>query len=58
MVKRTVPWLDVPNSVEQHVIQNKNRIIKPVNVNVKTIISVKKNIIEILGHVFVRILSI
>ena len=41
------------NSIVQHVIQNKNRIIKHVNVNVKIIVSANKNIVEILAHVFV-----
>ena len=41
------------NSIVQHVIQNKNRIIKHVNVNVKIIVSANKNIVGILAHVFV-----
>ena len=45
------------NSRVQHVIQIKNGIIKHVNVNVK-IISVKKIIVAILAHVFVRTVSI
>ena len=43
------------NSIVQHVIQIKNRIIKHVNVNVN-IISVKKLIVGILAYVFVRII--
>ena len=45
------------NSRVQNVIQIKNGIIKHVNVNVK-IISVKKIIVAILAHVFVRTVSI
>ena len=45
-------------SIVQHVIQNKNGITKHVNVNVKIIVSVKKVIVGILGHVLVRIVSI
>ena len=40
------------NSIAQHVIQNKNEIIKYVNVNVKIIV------VEILAHAFLRIVSI
>ena len=43
------------NSIVQHVIQIKNRIIKHVNVNVN-IISVKEIIVGILAYVFVRII--
>ena len=42
------------NPIVQHVLQNKNRIIKHVNVNVKVITSMKKIIVGILVHVFVR----
>ena len=40
------------------VIQIKNGIIKHVNMNVKNIISVKKIIVGILAHAFVRLVSI
>ena len=46
------------NSIAQHVIQNKNGIIKHVNVNVKIIISVEKIIAGILPYVFVGTVSI
>ena len=46
------------NSIVQHVIQIKNGIMKHVNVNVKIIISVKKIIVGILAHVFVRTANI
>ena len=46
------------NSIVQHVIQIKNRIMKHVNVNVKIIINTKKIVVGILAHVFVRIESI
>ena len=42
------------NSIIQHVIQNKNGIIKHVNVTAKIFISQKKIIVGILAHVFVR----
>ena len=45
------------NSIVQHVIQKKNGIIKHVNVNVKVIKSVKKILLGILAHVFVRIVN-
>ena len=45
------------NSIVQIVIQNKNRIIKHVNVNVKSFVRAKQIIVGILAHVFVRILS-
>ena len=45
------------NSIVQIVIQNKNRIIKHVNVNVKSVVRAKQIIVGILAHVFVRILS-
>ena len=41
-----------------NVIRIKNEIIKHVNVNIKIIVSVKKIIVGILAHVFVRIVSI
>ena len=44
--------------VQQHAIQNKNGIIKHINVNVKLIAKAKKVIVVILAHVFVRIISI
>ena len=43
-----------PNSIVQHIIQNKNGIIKHANVNIKIVISVKKIIVGILEHVFVK----
>ena len=46
------------NSIVQHVIQIKNGIIRHVIVNAKIILNVKKIIVEILAHVFVRIASI
>ena len=46
------------NSIEQHVIQIKNRIIKHVNVSVKIIVSSKKIMAGILPHVFLRVVSI
>ena len=46
------------NSVVKHVIWIKNEIIKDVDVNVKMIAIVKKIIAGIVGHVFVRIVSI
>ena len=46
------------NSIVQHVIQNKNGIIKRVIVNLKNKISAKKIIVGVLAHVFVRIVSI
>ena len=46
------------DSIVQHVTQKKNRKIKHVNVYVKIIISVKKIIVGILAHTFVRIVSI
>ena len=42
--------------IVQNVIQIKNGMIKHVNVNVKIIVRVKKIIIRILAHVFVRII--
>ena len=42
------------NSIEQHVIQIKNGIIKHVNMNVSIIVSANKIIVGILAHVFVR----
>ena len=46
------------NSIEQHVTQISNGIIKHVNVNVKIIVSAKKIIVVILAHTLVRIASI
>ena len=46
------------NLILQHVIHIKNGIKKHVNVNVKIIVSAKKSIVGVLGHVFVRITSI
>ena len=46
------------NSIVQHVFQVKNGIIKHVSMNVKIIANVKKIIVRILPHVFVRIVSI
>ena len=46
------------NSIEQHVIQIKNRITKNLNVNVKVIVSTKKIMFGILATVFVKIPSI
>ena len=40
------------NSIVQHVIQNKNLIIKQVNVNVKIIVGAKKIIVGIQAYVF------
>ena len=45
------------NSIVQHVIQIKKRIIKHVNVNVKVTINAKKILVGILTHVFVRTVS-
>ena len=42
------------NSIVQYIIQIKSGIIKNVNVNVKAIASIKKVIVGILPHVFVR----
>ena len=46
------------NSIVQHVIQIKNRIIKHVNKNVKVIINRKTIIVGIVVHVFVKTVSI
>ena len=46
------------NSMVQHVIQIKNKIVKHVNVNIKFIAHAKKIIVQTLAHVFVRIISI
>ena len=46
------------NSVVKHVIQIKNGIIKHVNISVKIIVHLKKIIVGILAHVFVRIATI
>ena len=45
------------NSIAQHVIYNKNGITKYINVNAKIFIRVKRIIIGILAHVFVKIVS-
>ena len=42
------------NSIVQYEIQNKNGIIKHVNMNVKIIISANKIIVGILAHLFVN----
>ena len=51
-----------PNKLQyvivQYVIQIKNGIIKHVNKNVKVIVSAKRIMVEILVHVFVRMVSI
>ena len=44
--------------IVQHVIQIKNGITKYVNVNVKSIVYVKKILVGILAQVFVRMISI
>ena len=46
------------NLIIQNTTQIKNRKLKHVNVNVKIIISVKKIIVGIPAHVFVKIVSI
>ena len=46
------------NSIVQNVIQNKNRIIKDVNVNVKITVSAKMIAIKTLADVSARIVSI
>ena len=46
------------NSIVQHVTQIKNRIGKHVIMNIKIIVSIKKNIFRILAHVFVRTVPI
>ena len=46
------------NSIVQHAIENKDGIRKHVDMNVKIIINVKKILVGILAHVFVRIISI
>ena len=46
------------NLIVQHVIQIKNRIMIIVNINVKNIAPVKKIIVGILAHIFVRIVAI
>ena len=51
-------WLIVnANSIVKYVTQIKSGIIKHVNVHVKTIVHVKKIIVGILAHKFVRIVS-
>ena len=46
------------SSIGQLTIQNKNGIIKHVNVNVKIFVHAKKIIVGILAHAFVRTVSI
>ena len=46
------------NSVVQHVIQIKTGIMINVKASVKSIVRAKNIIVEILAHVFVRIVSI
>ena len=46
------------NSIVKYAIQIKNRIIKHVNVNVKTIVRAKNIKVGILAHIFVRIAGI
>ena len=46
------------NSLVQHLIRIKNGIIKHVDMNLKIIVSVKKIMVVILAHVFVRIVNI
>ena len=43
--------------IVQHIVQNKNEIIKHVNVNIEIIISAEKIIVRILVHVSLRIVS-
>ena len=45
------------NLILQHVIQIKNGILKHNNVSVKIILRTEKNIIGILAHIFIRIVS-
>ena len=45
-------------AIVQHVFQNKNGIIKHVNVNVKVTVSAKEIIVGIQAYVFLRIVSI
>ena len=44
------------DSIEQHVIRIKNGITSDLSVSVKFIVRVKETIIEILAHVFVRMI--
>ena len=46
------------NSIVQNAIRTKNRIIKHVNTNVKTIVNAKKIIAGIQAHLVVRTVSI
>ena len=46
------------SSVLQHVIKNKDGIMKHANLNVKIIVSAKKIRVGILAHIFVRIVYI
>ena len=43
--------------IVQHIVQNKNEIMKHVNVNIEIIISAEKIIVGILVHVSLRIVS-
>ena len=51
-------WCDCKCKFNSAVIQLKNGIIERVNVNVKIIVCIKKTIVGILAHVFLRIVSI
>ena len=46
------------SSIKQHIVQNKNGIIKHINVNLKVIVNATKIIVGILADIFVRIASI
>ena len=46
------------NSIVQHLIQIKNGIIININASVKSIVRPKQIIVQILGHVFVKIAGI
>ena len=46
------------SSIVQHVIKNKDGVMKYANLNVKIIASAKKIRVGILGHVFLRIVHI
>ena len=52
------PVIVHPDSIEQHEIQIRNRIIKHVNVNLEIVVHAKKTIVGTLTHVFVRIANI
>ena len=45
------------NSMVQHVIQMKNRIIINVNLSIKSIVHSKKIVLGILAHVFAKIIG-